>query len=206
MMEGWKYKSRAFKSYSFVTKKNKKEDRKFSSVLIQVFRGAYVPYFRTKAPSFCCSIFFKECFNPLAMFFLFLFLYFYFLYPSPQYFRNFFSNLRISPWLKKSFKVLRLIKKLFVSQKNWIYSFLLMPQVKFSPRLLSSSLQTEGNYLFPSNNVIWKTTFPKQKVGRIMELKKCPKLNLRKYCSQILMKFHHFCNIYVFGLFCWAII
>ena len=125
---------------------------------------------------------------------------------SPQYFRNFFSNLRISPWLKKSFKVLRLIKKLFVSQKNWIYSFLLMPQVKFSPRLLSSSLQTEGNYLFPSNNVIWKTTFPKQKVGRIMELKKCPKLNLRKYCSQILMKFHHFCNIYVFGLFCWAII
>ena len=54
--------------------------------------------------------------------------------------------------------------------KNWIFSFLLIPPSKTLP-------QTEGNYPFHQNSIFWKSLPPKQKGGRIMELKKWPKLN-----------------------------
>ena len=49
----------------------------------------------------------------------------------PDYFLNFFSNLYIAPWLRKSFKfmVLRLLENTFVSQKIESVYFYSSPQV-----------------------------------------------------------------------------
>ena len=57
---------------------------------------------------------------------------------SPEYFLNFFLDLYISPWLRKSFKfmVLRLLENTFVSQKNESVHFYSWPQSKLSPRFL----------------------------------------------------------------------
>ena len=65
---------------------------------------------------------------------------------SPEYFLNFFSNLYIAPWLRKSFKfiVLRLLEDTFVCQKLNLYIFAYVPK-KNSP-------QAEGNYRFHPNS------------------------------------------------------
>ena len=59
---------RAFKSYFFVTKKTIWKQTglpwNFLQPPIQVWRGAYIPYFKINAPIFCCSIFFEKCLNP----------------------------------------------------------------------------------------------------------------------------------------------
>ena len=92
---------------------------------------------------------------------------------SPEYFLNFFSNLYIPPWLRKSFKfmVLRLLENTFVSEKLESVYFYSYPQAKLSPWSLSSPLQAEENYPFPPNSACLKSVFPKQKVGRVMDLK-----------------------------------
>ena len=73
---------------------------------------------------------------------------------SPEYFLNFFSNLYIPPWLRKSFKfmVLRLLENTFVSEKLESVYFYSYPQAKLSPWSLSSPLQAEENYPFPPNS------------------------------------------------------
>ena len=78
--------------------------------------------------------------------------------------------------LRKSFKfmVLRLLEDTFVSQKVTFVHFYWYPKA-------------DGNYSFHLNNVFWKSILPQQKGGRIMELTKCPKLNLGRYWSQILI-------------------
>ena len=59
---------RVFKGYFFVTKKTIRKQTvsawNFLQPSIQVCRGAYISYFKIKAPIFCCFIFFEECFNP----------------------------------------------------------------------------------------------------------------------------------------------
>ena len=78
-------------------------------------------------------------------------------------------------------------RKYICKSKNWICSFLLIFIV--SPHaFLSCSPQVDGNYLFLLNSVFSKSIFPQQK-GRenILERKKWQKLNLRGYCSQVLI-------------------
>ena len=59
-------------------------------------------------------------------------------FSSLKYILNFFSNLYIPPWLRKSFKftVLILLENTFVSQKKGISSFLIIPQSKTLPQVL----------------------------------------------------------------------
>ena len=120
----------------------------------------------------------------------------------PEYFLNFFSNLYIPAWLRKNFKlmVLRLLEKTFANQNIESIHYYPYLKVKFSPRFLLSPLQAEGNYPFR----FWKSIFMQQKRGRIMEMKKSPKLNLRGYWSQVLMNFTIFAilNCFVFVLLC----
>ena len=56
---------------------------------------------------------------------------------SPESFLNIFLKMYIPLWLRKSFKfiVLRLLANTFVSKKNWICSFLLMPPSKTIPQV-----------------------------------------------------------------------
>ena len=56
--------NRAFKSYSFFQPPlpSKKEEQ--SRRLIQVYRGASIPYFEINNPFFCCHLFFEEHLNP----------------------------------------------------------------------------------------------------------------------------------------------
>ena len=68
------------------------------------------------------------------------------------------------PWKSFKFMVLRLLEDTFVSQKKWIFSFLLIPPSTNLP-------QAEGNYSFHPNSIFWKSIFPQQKGGRIWSWK-----------------------------------
>ena len=94
------------------------------------------------------------------------------------YFLEFFPNLYIPPWSRKSFKfiVLRLLANTFVSQKLESVHFYSCPQAKFSPRFSSQTAFSDDIF------------FLSRKVGdRIMELKNLPKLKLQGYWSQVLI-------------------
>ena len=125
----------------------------------------------------------------------------------PEYFLNFFSNLYTPPWLLQSFKcmVLRLLENTFVSHKIESVYFYPRPQAKLFPMFLSSPLQAEGNYPFSLNKIFLKIYFSPAERGRTMEPKIRPKLNLQGYWPQVLVN-PTICNLYIFGLFCWAII
>ena len=170
---------RAFKGYFFCHQKNKKKaDRfcmKFSSTFNTRCRVAYIPYFKIYAPIFCCFIFFEECLKPQVRIYKMLnertvdyhlssskftsrihpliFLWTPKGFISPEYFLIFFSDLYIPPWLKNMFQIhgVKITEKYIYESKNWICSFLLMPPSKTLPRFLSSLLQAEWNYPFPSN-------------------------------------------------------
>ena len=92
---------------------------------------------------------------------------------SPEYFFNFFLNLYIPPWLRKSFKLilLRLPENTFKGQKIKLILFYSSPQVKLSPRFLS--LPTRQKEITHSSWTAFSEDlfFPQQKWGRIMELK-----------------------------------
>ena len=66
----------------------------------------------------------------------------------PESFLNFFLNLYIPPWLRKSFKliVLRLLQIGLRVKKNWICSFLLMRPSKILPQLFTNP---PGRLLLP---------------------------------------------------------
>ena len=120
---------------------------KFFQPPIQVCRVVYIPYFKIDDPIFWYSIFFKECVNPqvkinkmvnehivdyqpisaalTSRIFPLIFLWIPMGFISPEYFLNFFSNLRIAPWLRKSFKVteLRFLENAFMSQKINLFIF-----------------------------------------------------------------------------------
>ena len=65
-------------------------------------------------------------------------------------------------------------------KQNWICSFLLIPPGKTLSQVFIITTPAEGIYPFCPSNVLWKSMFPEQKGGRIMELKKWPKFNLRE--------------------------
>ena len=96
--------------------------------------------------------------------------------------------------------------KYICESKNWICSFLLMYPSKTFPQVLLISPQAEGNYKFLLNSVLWKSISSQAEVeGRIMEQKKRSKLNLRGYCSQVLISYTIFATftLLVFVLLCY---
>ena len=133
--------------------------------------------------TFCCFIFFEECLNPQVRLVNkhivdshispseftprihpLIFLWSPKGFISPEYFLDFFSNLYIPPWLRKSFKfmTLRWLENTFLSQKNWICSFLLISPSKTLPQVyiittpnrrklpISSKTKCSENLFFPN--------------------------------------------------------
>ena len=126
---------------------------------------------------------------------------------SPEYFLIFFFKpVYLSPWLMKifKFKVLRLLENTFVSQKIESVHFYSCTQAKLSSRFLSSQIHAEGTYLFLPNKVFWKSIFRQQKRGENYGAEKMTKIKLARILVTSFDKFHHFCNLYVFG-FCFAV-
>ena len=144
---------------------------------------------------FCCSIFFKEFHNSQARINKMVKKHTFDHHPSPselasrihlliilrtpkgfifpKFILNFFSNLCILPWSRKSLKlmVLGLPENTFVSKKINLQTFTHVPQAKLFPGFLSSPVQAEEYHPLPLNNVFWKSIFHQQKERRIMELK-----------------------------------
>ena len=124
---------------------------------------------------------------------------------SPETFLNFFLNLYIPPWLRKSFKfMVKITGKYICESKKWICSFLLAPPSKPLPQVLIITPRLRET-TYSSRTVFSENLFfPQQRVGvsgggeeRIMELKKLPKLNIRGYCSQVLINSTVFANFTV---------
>ena len=142
IMEGWKYRSKevVFKSY-FLSPKKPIRQKTFSWNLHDIF---FRNLHEMSQPS---------CQNQQN---------------GKETFLNFFSNLYIAPWLRKSFKfvVLRLLENTFVSQKSepvHFYLYLFLGSYYYYSR------QKEITH-FPLQNVF--CIFIQQKGIRIMEHKK----------------------------------
>ena len=78
------------------------------------------------------------------------------------------------------------------AKKLNFFIFTHTPQA-FCPQVFITTTLGRRN-TFPLNTAFWKSIFPQQK-GGIMELKKWPKLNLRRYWSQVLINFTIFVTI-----------
>ena len=119
---------------------------------------------------------------------------------SPESFLNFLLNLYVPPWLWKSLKfiVLRLLQiHLWIKKLN-LFIFTPAPKQK-SPSGFYHYPQGRREWRIPPEQRFLKIFFPEQKEGeRIMELKKLPKLTRVLVTS--FDKFHHLCNLYIFGL------
>ena len=118
---------------------------------------------------------------------------------SPEYFLNFFLNLDIQPWLRKSFKFsVKITANTFVSQKIDTVHFYSYPQAKLYCKILSLSSR-QKRIVHSSRTVFFEDIFSWEERGeRIIELKKIPKLT--KVLVTSLDKFHNLCNLYIFGL------
>ena len=191
---------------------------------IKVSRGGFIPYFKINANHFLLLHLFRRMSQPSGQvgkhivdshispseftprIHPLIFLWSPKGFISPEYFLDFFSNLYIPPWLRKSFKfmTLRWLENTFLSQKIESVHFYSYPQAKLSPRSISSLLQTEGNYPFPLRQSVLKTYFSPTKRGRTMGLKIWPKLKLQGYWSQVLIN-PTICNLKIYRLFCCAI-
>ena len=210
---------RDFEKY-FVSPKNLRKQAGSAWYLSNLqYKCAEVPIWpisKSKPPIFCCSIFSEECLNPhvwinkmvnghtvdyhsipselISRIHPLIFLWTPQGFISPEYSLNFFCNLYIPPWLQQSFKFM--VLRLLENEMNLF--ILLMPQAKHFSRFLSSPLQAEGNYLFPPNNVFWKSILPSRK-GEDYETWKMTKIKLAWVLVTSFDKFHHFCNLYLFG-------
>ena len=168
-----------------------KESKKVSAHgLIPVYRGIYMNYFKINPPIFYCLLFSENYLSPqvkinktvnkhtvnyqpspsqlISRVLPLIFPWTPKGFISPEYFLDFFLNLYIPKWLRKSFKfiVLRLLANTSVSQKIESINFYSCPKAKLSPRFLSlSPRQKEIAYSS-------RTAFSED----IMELKKLPKL------------------------------
>ena len=116
---------------------------------------------------------------------------------SPESFLNFFLNLYIPLWLRKSFKfiLLRLLQIHLWVKKIESVHFYSCHQAKLSPRFLSLSRRETG-IAYSSRTAFLEFIFSWGERGeRIMELKKTPKLT--KVSVTSFYKFHHLCNLYI---------
>ena len=163
---------------------------------------------------FCCSLFFKEYLNPqdwinkivngntvvyhplpselTSRIHPLILLWTPKEFISQEYLMSFFLNLNIPPRLRKSFKsvVLRLPENTFMSQNLFILNLFIFNHV-FKQNSPPGSYYHIPCWRKLPNAVelhfFWKSIFFKQKGGRIMELKKWPKLSLRRYWLQVLV-------------------
>ena len=165
IMNGWKYRSKgllkAIFSHQKVTKKQSSSAWNFQ-LPIPVCRGTYIPYFKINAPTLCCFLFSKNYFNLQARIkkmlnkhtvnyhpslsqstsriYPFIFLWTPKGFISLESCLNFYLYLYIPAWLQKSFKIMVLCalitSKYICESKNWIGSFILMPQAELFPRFL----------------------------------------------------------------------
>ena len=85
------------------------------------------------------------------------------------------------------FMGLRLLENIFMTQKTESANFYSFSQAKTTHRFLSSNPRKKEIINFPWIVIFLKSIFPQQKGGRIIELKKWLKLNLRGYWSQVLI-------------------
>ena len=81
---------------------------------------------------------------------------------------NFFLNLYIPPWLRKSFIfiVLRLLENIFVSQKIESVHFYSCSPSKTLPQVFTIIPQAKGNCLFLPNFIFWRYFFFSRIGGR----------------------------------------
>ena len=92
--------------------------------------------------------------------------------------------------------------KLLVWQKLESVHFSSCPQIKTLPQIFIIIPVADGNCPFHLNSLFWRYFFLSRKGGeRIMEVKKLTRVLVTRFD-----KFHHLCNLYIFGLFCCAII
>ena len=87
---------------------------------------------------------------------------------SSESFLNFFLNLYIPPWLRKSFIfiVLRLLANIFVSQKIESVHFYSCSPSKTLPQVFIIIPQAKGNCLFLPNFIFWRYFFFSRIGGR----------------------------------------
>ena len=88
---------------------------------------------------------------------------------SPEYLLNFFSNLYIPPWLRKSFKfiVLSLLEKTFASQKIESVHFCSCPQENLSPGSYHDHSRHKEITHLHRNGFFENLFFPSRKGGRL---------------------------------------
>ena len=103
---------------------------------------------------------------------------------SPEYFLNFFSNLYIAPWLRKSFKfmVLRLLETLSVKKLN-LFIFPYVPKQKSFLGSYHYPCRHEEIIHFPQTTFF--VFFLSRKGGGLWSWKKWPKLNLQGHWLQV---------------------
>ena len=194
---------------------------------IQVCRGAYFPYFKINAPSFCYFIFFEECRNPqirinkmvnehivdyhpnLSEFtssIHSLFLWTPKEFISPEYFLDFFSNLYIPPCVQKSFKfiVLSLLENTFVSQKpESVYSW---SQAKLSPGFYHHHSRQKKITHCPQTKCFENLFFLSRQERGLYRAENMTKIKLARILVTTFDKFNYFQPLHFWFLFCCAII
>ena len=75
--------------------------------------------------------------------------------------------------------------------------FLLMP-------LSKTLLRAEGSYRFPPNRVFWRSFFHPAEREEVYGAEKMTKVKLERVLVTSCDKFHHLCNLYIFG-FCFVV-
>ena len=183
-------------------------------------RGAYILYFKINAPIFCRPHLSENDLNPqfrinkivnkktvdyhpspsklTSRIHPLIFLLTPKGFISPEFFLNFFLNLYIPTWLRKSFKfmVLRLLANTFVSQKIEFVHFTHAPKQN-SPLGFYHYPQAEGNYPYLQNSVFGRSIFFPAERGEDHGIEKITKIKPTRVAS--FDKFHHLCNLYIFG-------
>ena len=170
---------RAFKSYFFVTKKVIKKQAgsawKLLQPLIPVCGGAYIPSFNISVPFFCCTLFSENYLNPQVRI-------------NKMVNKHTVDYHHIPSQLISRIHSHISLDSIFLWNQKSVH-FYSCPHVKLFPRFLS--LPHRQKEITHSSRTAFSEDlfFPQQKGGgRIMELKKLPKLNLGGgYWSQVLI-------------------
>ena len=86
----------------------------------------------------------------------------------------------------ENFQILgvKITRKYICELKSWIYLFLLVPPIKTLLQILITTLDKRKLPIFPKQCFFFKFNFPQQKGGRIIKLKKRPKLNFESVCHK----------------------
>ena len=108
---------------------------------------------------------------------------------SPEYFLNFFLKPVYTTMITETFQIHggRITGKYNCETKNWICSFLLMPPYSTFLQVFYYHYSRHKEITFFPETTVFENPFSPVERGRIVELKKWPKLNLWGYWSQVLI-------------------